>query len=139
MNCKIHKINIDMFRLPAIITLIIASHVCSGQKLVASLQPTTYVDFMAAHEVSDSITRYYFTSRESRYKSYYLSYIIDFNNQSKTFNVQPLVENQFSVFTSSYELIVLPFPDGSSIIGSNGFQCDITASELLQVDADGTW
>ena len=120
--------------------LALSVHFGFAQELVKSLQPAMYVNFKAGYQVSDSIVRYFFTSSDSKYASHHLTYSIDHNLLTKSLVARAVLDStqQFSGLTAAYDLFHLGLPDGSSILGSNGFECDITITDLARIAADGS-
>lgn len=126
--------------LATIFFLTLAIHLSFSQEFVKSLQPTMLINFKAGYQLSDSITRYYFTSSDSKYSSHHLTYFIDHNLRANSFTTRAVLDStqQFSALTAAYDLYHLGLPGGSSILGSNGFECDITISDLALIAEDGT-
>lgn len=115
------------------------TNVLFGQDLVNVIQPTTYIYYQAGQQLTDSTVRYFLISRDSKYKSNSLTYLVDQNvptGEVITFAVLD-TSNEYSLITAADTLFHIPLHDGSSIIGSNGFECDFTLSDLTFFTKEG--
>lgn len=112
---------------------------CLSQKTVIVTQPSLFVDFAKAHQINDSIVKYYLTSSSTKSASNDHLIVLTFNlnnQQVHTDTLRDPVDNYFRL-RSAYGFWSILMPDGSLILGTNNFECDITFSELIYYDKNG--
>jgi len=123
-----------------VILLLLLFKPCFAQEIVQVLQPVTYSYFEGGQHLSDSTVRYFLRSKESRYLSNNNTYLVDFNVLSGQMSIQvaiDTIEGYWKWIAASYELLHIPLENGNTIIGSNGFECDITIADLVYVTKEG--
>lgn len=118
--------------------LVIMQQKSLSQELVASLQPTTFINIKGYQLINDSITRYFLTSDDSKFTSNDQVYIVDFNHLTKELDTRVLIDSQQYSLAAAFEIFLLPLFEGQSIVGSNGFECDITIADLLFLEKNGS-
>src|SRR5688500_5154914 len=89
-----------------------------GQEIVKAFQPTMNVYFHAGYQVSDSITRYFFTSSDSKYASHHFTYFIDHDLRVNSFSTRALLDptEKFSALTDKYDLFHVGLTFGNYIL-----------------------
>jgi len=113
-----------------------------SQEVVMVLQPVMNSYLRAGQQLTDSTARYFLGSRESNYLSNSNTYFADFNASTGELSIQSPVdtfEGNWRYIAGSYEFFHVSIENGSAIIGSNGFECDITLAQLAYVTKEGTF
>src|SRR5688572_6955771 len=133
-----NKIKMSNIKLALALVALISVYQASAQELVKLLQPTTYSSFHAGQQLTDTTSRYFLGSRESRYTG--ITNLADFNASSGNVEIRPAsdtIDGYWKSIAGTEELFHVPLANGDAIIGNNGFECDITLTDLAYVTREG--
>ena len=108
----------------------------NAQKVVQVLQPQTYSWFEGGQQISDSTARFFLTSKKSANFSHDQALLIE-QWKRDSFQIEQPKDSSWPIINAAFDLIHLPLKEGSAIIGSNSFECDILFSELTFFTKEG--
>lgn len=110
------------------------------QTLHQVLNPKLFSVYQAGYALEESDFRLLTVTDDSKYTSFGLPYILDWQADANDFQVSSFIidPDEYPLFYGAFEIQILPFFNGDCILMCNSFDCDITPPvAVIYLQKDG--